>query len=123
MWGREWTYEMYRYHPWSELSLNVRKQIARIILAGPRPDSCRCGNTNVCLYSRSGKYLDDPADYYYECRACHKGPQPIKYPGRPKGSRNNKLPVKEKSANWWKEMCADAEKELYGSNSVYKNNI
>lgn len=122
MWGLAWTENMYRYHPWSDLTKSVRVQIARLILA-PRPDSCRCGNTNVCLYSHSGKYLDDPLDYYYECRACHKGPRPIKYPGRPKGSKNKSTITVEKKMDWWEKMCADAEKELYGSTTPLKDNI
>jgi hypothetical protein len=91
--------------------------IAYWFLAGPRPAACRCGSPDVCLYSRSGKHLDDPLDYYYECRKCHSGPKPIKYPGRPPGSKNKKTIEKEKSLSSWEKMCADAERELYGSKS------
>ena len=114
MWSRDWTADMYRSHPWSALKKSVRYYVARYFLAGPRPSSCRCGSPVVYLYSRSGKCLDDPLDYHYECRKCRQGPKPIKYPGRPKGSRNKNTIAKEKSQTSWEKMCADAEKELYG---------
>lgn len=123
MFDRKWTETMYRAHTWDELTISVKKSVARFILAGPRPSACRCGSHDVCVYSRSGKYLDDPADYYYECRKCHRGPKPIKYPGRPKGSKNKKSLAKEKMMSPWDRMCASAEKELYGSGTGPENNI
>jgi hypothetical protein len=101
---------------WQDLPVHLRMKIYRCII--PKPEACPgCGSPAVLMWNMSGKYLDDPQDYHYECRKCHQGPKPIKYPGRPKGSKNKNTIAKEKSMTNWEKICADAEKELYGKKS------
>lgn len=117
MWDRDWANTMYREHTWDKLTRSVRMCVARYILSGPRPEVCPgCGKSEVYLWSVSGKCLDDPLDYHYQCRKCHSI-KPTKYPGRPKGSKNKTTTAKKKAPDWWEQKCAEAEKELYGSES------
>jgi hypothetical protein len=123
--SREWYLACKSHNEWRDLPRHLRLKIYRCIIA--KPDACPgCGHPIAMMWNVSGKCLDDPGDYCYACRKCHKGPKPIKYPGRPKGSKNKKTIVakeKEKVLTPWEKMCADAEKELYGSAAPLKNNI
>ena len=55
---------------WEGLNTRCRLDVIRYRLA--KPDTCpQCGRVPVRLFNRSGKCLDDDADYEWLCQRCH----------------------------------------------------
>ena len=63
---------------WSELKDRNRLEVIRY--RKPSPLQCpHCGRVPVQLFNKSGRYLDDDADYEYFCRECYeKSRKPVR---------------------------------------------